>query len=117
MFAHTDAVQLFSVTKPPRVRLQFALLLVRLLAFAAIVVSSGCTTLIPTLIPTLIQDTEQGSWVDIAPGSSLTLNQDIRIAQDRARVFLLTAARAISAPAISPPVHWKCAGSVAMDRR
>ncbi|HBG96490.1 MAG TPA: hypothetical protein DDY14_14495 [Chromatiaceae bacterium] len=89
MFAHTDAVQLFSVTKPPRVRLQFALLLVRLLAFAAIVVSSGCTTLIPTLIPTLIQDTEQGSWVDIAPGSSLTLNQDIRIAQDRARVFFV----------------------------
>ena len=48
---------------------------------AAAIALSGCQT--------LIQESENGAWIDIAPGSTLTLNQPIQVAQDRARVFFV----------------------------
>ena len=42
---------------------------------------SGCQT--------MIQQSEHGDWIDIAPGSTLTLNQPVQVAQDRARVFFV----------------------------
>jgi hypothetical protein len=48
---------------------------------AALALLSGCQT--------LIQQTENGNWIGIGPGSTLTLNQPISIQQDRARVFFV----------------------------
>ena len=38
---------------------------------------------------TMIQQSENGNWIDIIPGSTLTLNQPVQVAQDRARVFFV----------------------------
>lgn len=47
----------------------------------AAIALSGCQT--------LIQESENGAWIGIAPGSTLTLHQPIQVAQDRARVFFV----------------------------
>jgi hypothetical protein len=50
-------------------------------ALAAIALLSGCQT--------LIQQTENGNWIEIVPGSTLRLNQPVSVQQDRARVFFV----------------------------
>lgn len=50
-------------------------------AVAALALLNGCQT--------LIQQTEHGDWIDIAPGSTLTINQPVSIRKDRARVFFV----------------------------
>lgn len=56
-------------------------LLLGFVVLAAALVLSGCQT--------LIQQSENGNWIDIAPGSTLTLHQSVQVAQDRARVFFV----------------------------
>ncbi|MGB5835299.1 MAG: hypothetical protein WBG92_25390 [Thiohalocapsa sp.] len=63
--------------KSPRVL--FAML--PILAVAGIAALTGCQT--------MIQESSNGNWIDIAPGSTLTLNQPVRVRRDRARVFFV----------------------------
>jgi hypothetical protein len=46
---------------------------------------TGCAT----LIPTLIKDVDQGDWIGIEPGSTLTLHQPMQVAPSRTRVFFV----------------------------
>jgi hypothetical protein len=48
---------------------------------ASLLLLSGCQT--------IIQQSENGEWIDIAPGSTLALNRPVQIPQDRARVFFV----------------------------
>ena len=46
----------------------------------ALLLLTGCET--------LVRESAQGPWVEIPPGSTLTVNRTISVPQDRARVFL-----------------------------
>jgi hypothetical protein len=75
--SHTVAARTHRVTTRTAAASVFGFVTVLLAAL----VSSGCQT--------MIQQSENGDWIDIAPGSTLTLNQPVQVAQDRARVFFV----------------------------